>query len=189
MSIVHIHPKALVATTNLGEGTRVWAFTNILPGARIGRDCNICDHCFVENDVLIGDRVTLKCGVFVWDGVTIEDDVFIGPAVVFTNDRSPRSKRYLPIVKTHIAKGASIGANATILPGLHIGSYSMVGAGSVVTKNVLAYALVFGNPARQHGWVDEDGEQLTKHTETLWKSNNGTMYEVGPAGLSPNRRS
>ena len=144
-----IHPSADVQSRQIGEGTRVWQFVVVLPGAVIGRDGNICSHCFIENQVVVGDRVTVKCGVQLWDGVTLEDDVFVGPNVTFTNDLAPRSRnaaaQQLP---TLVRKGASIGANATILPGLTIGEGAMVGAGAVVTKDVPPRTLVVGNPAR-----------------------------------------
>ena len=149
------HPKSIVETTSIGTGTRVWAFSHVLEGAVIGKDCNICDQVFIENDVVIGNRVTIKSGVQLWDGIRIEDDVFIGPNATFTNDRFPRSKKYPDSwPQTIIRKGASIGANATILPGLIISENSMVGAGSVVTKNVPRNAIVVGNPARINGYVD-----------------------------------
>lgn len=150
-------------------GTRVWAFAHILPGAKIGEDCNICDGVFIENDVCIGDRVTIKCGVQVWDGITLEDDVFVGPNATFTNDPFPRSKKYSPhYSKTIICKGASIGANATILPGIEIGSNAMVGAGSVVTRNVPQNAIVVGNPARIKGYVNSYSKKpISKSTFTL----------------------
>ena len=154
MEVFFQHPNALVESANIGEGTRIWAFAHVLPGAVIGRDCNICDHTFIENDVFIGDRVTIKCGVQIWDGITIEDDVFIGPNVTFTNDPFPRSKRFLREYPRLIVKsGASIGANATLLPGITIGVKSMIGAGSVVTKSVPDGTLVVGNPARIVGPV------------------------------------
>ena len=150
-----IHPNALCESSQIGEGTRIWAFAHVLPGARIGRDCNVCDHVFVENDVVVGDRVTLKCGVQLWDGLRLEDDVFIGPNATFTNDIFPRSKQYPEAFgQTIVRKGASIGANATILPGITIGARAMVGAGAVVTRSVPPNAVVVGNPAKIVGYVD-----------------------------------
>lgn len=150
-----VHPKAICETEAVGPGTRVWAFAHVLPGATIGRDCNICDHTFIENKVVIGDRVTIKCGVQIWDGVRLENDVFVGPNATFTNDRSPRSKVYLPApIETVVEQGASIGANATILPGVRIGERALVGAGAVVTHSVPANAIVVGNPAQISGYVD-----------------------------------
>jgi acetyltransferase-like isoleucine patch superfamily enzyme/dTDP-4-dehydrorhamnose 3,5-epimerase-like enzyme len=143
------HPQALVESQHIGRGTRIWAFAHVLPGAVIGEDCNICDHTFIENDVVIGNRVTIKCGVQVWDGLRIEDDVLVGPNATFTNDPMPRSQQHLrerPV--TYIRRGASIGANATILPGITIGQNAMVGAGAVVTRSVPPHAVVVGNPAR-----------------------------------------
>ena len=149
------HPQALVETKTIGKRTRVWAFAHILPGAVIGSECNICDHVFIENKVTMGDRVTIKCGVQLWDGVILEDDVFVGPNATFTNDPFPRSRQYPgEFPKTHVRKGASIGANATILPGLTIGQNAMVGAGAVVTRDVPPNAIVVGNPARITGYVD-----------------------------------
>jgi UDP-2-acetamido-3-amino-2,3-dideoxy-glucuronate N-acetyltransferase len=153
------HDSALVDSHHIGEGTRVWAYSHILEGARIGFDCNICDHTFIENDVVVGDRVTVKCGVQLWDGLRVEDDVFIGPNVTFTNDKSPRSKQHLSkYPRTIVKRGASIGANSTILPGITIGDHAMVGAGAVVTHNVPPHAKVVGNPARIVGYVDVIGE-------------------------------
>jgi acetyltransferase-like isoleucine patch superfamily enzyme len=148
------HPAAIVETEDIGAGTRVWAFVHILPGARIGTDCNLCDHVFIENDVIVGDRVTIKSGVQLWDGIRIEDDVFIGPNVTFTNDPFPRSKNHPEkYAITSIQKGASIGANATILPGVTVGQNAMVGGGSVVTKDIPPNAIVTGNPARIVNYV------------------------------------
>lgn len=150
-----IHKQALVETKNIGRGTRIWAFAHVLPGAIIGEDVNICDHTFVENDVVIGNRVTLKCGVYLWDGVRLEDDVFVGPNVAFTNDRYPRSRQYLKqFPETIVRQGASLGANATILPGIIIGEKAMVGAGAVVTRDVPDRAVVVGNPARIVRFLD-----------------------------------
>lgn len=151
------HDKALVESDRIGEGTRIWAFAHVLAGAVIGKDCNICDGAFVENDVVVGDRVTVKCGVQLWDGVRLEDDVFVGPNATFTNDLSPRSRqRPTELLRTVVRCGASIGANATILPGLTIGAGAMVGAGAVVTRSVPAHAVVSGNPARIVRYVDAD---------------------------------
>lgn len=147
------HPAAIVESRQIGARTRIWAFAHVLPGAVIGADCNICDHTFIENDVVIGDRVTVKCGVQVWDGIVIEDDVFIGPNATFTNDPFPRSRKHLGAYpKTVIHSGASIGANATVLPGLSIGRHAMIGAGAVVTRNVPPYAIVVGNPGYIKGY-------------------------------------
>ena len=144
-----IHPSSDVQSKQIGEGTRVWQYVVILPGAVIGRDCNICSHCFIENKVVVGDRVTVKCGVQLWDGITLEDDVFVGSNATFTNDLEPRSRNTnAKLLPTLVKKGASIGANATILPGLTIGEGAMVGAGSVVTKDVPPGCKVVGNPAR-----------------------------------------
>ena len=149
------HPMGVVDPgAKVGAGTRVWAWAHVLDGAEVGCDCNICDHTFIENGVVIGNRVTVKCGVYIWDGVKIDDDVFVGPSVTFTNDKFPRSKHYPEqFAKTLVHKGASIGANATILP-VEIGAHAMVGAGAVVTKNVPPYAIVVGNPARIVGYVN-----------------------------------
>lgn len=147
---VKIHCMSDVQSENIGEGTSIWQFCIVLPQAQIGGDCNICSHCLIENDVVVGNRVTVKCGVQLWDGLRVEDDVFIGPNVTFTNDRHPRSKKYPDeFSQTIIRSGASIGANATILPGVEIGEGAMVGAGAVVTKSVAPHATVVGNPARE----------------------------------------
>ena len=145
-----IHPLSDVQTVNIGVDTYVWQFSVILKDAVIGNHCNINCQVFIENDVVIGDHVTIKPGVQIWDGLRIEDHVFIGPNVTFTNDRYPRSKQYpQEFQQTIIKKGASIGANATILGGITIGENAMIGAGSVVTKNVPANELWVGNPARK----------------------------------------
>lgn len=146
---MYIHSLSDVQSKQIGNGTRVWQFAIVLPGAIIGENCNICAHTLIENDVVIGNDVTVKSGVYIWDGTTIEDRVFIGPCVAFTNDKMPRSKVYpSQFSKILIKQNASIGANATLLPGVTIGQFAMVGAGSVVTRDVPDYALVVGNPAR-----------------------------------------
>ena len=147
-----IHPLSDVQSTQIGAGTQIWQFCVVLAGARIGRDCNLNAQVFVENDVVLGDRVTVKCGVQLWDGLTVEDDVFIGPNVSFANDKYPRSKQYPETFqRTVIERGASIGANATLLGGVRIGAGAMIGAGSVVTRDVPAGELWLGNPARPRG--------------------------------------
>jgi acetyltransferase-like isoleucine patch superfamily enzyme/dTDP-4-dehydrorhamnose 3,5-epimerase-like enzyme len=165
-----LHPKGLCESPHVGSGTRIWAFAHVLPGARIGNDCNVCDHVFVENDVVIGDRVTIKSGVQIWDGVRLEDDVFIGPNATFTNDPFPRSKhRPVSFMPTLVCQHASVGANATILPGLTIGRDAMVGAGAVVTRSVPPAAIVAGNPARIVGYVDSRDDRsiaAVSHTDS-----------------------
>jgi UDP-2-acetamido-3-amino-2,3-dideoxy-glucuronate N-acetyltransferase len=153
-----IHPLSDVQSINIGDETRIWQFCVILPNAKIGNGCNINCNVFIENDVVVGDNVTIKSGVQLWDGVSVEDHVFIGPNVTFTNDLVPRSKRYLKnFIKTHIKRGASIGANSTIIAGNIIGEYAFIGAGSVVTKNVPPYSVWYGNPAKCVGTIDKDG--------------------------------
>ncbi len=150
-----IHPTADVQSDKLGDGTRVWQYVVILADAVIGSDSNICSHCFIENDVIIGHRVTVKCGVQLWDGIRVEDDVFIGPNVTFTNDPFPRSRQPPnEFTRTVIKQGASIGANATLLPGITIGTRAMIGAGSVVTRDVPPGAVVVGNPAKVVRYAD-----------------------------------
>jgi acetyltransferase-like isoleucine patch superfamily enzyme len=178
-----IHPAAIVETSSIGRGTRVWAFAHILPGAVIGEDCNICDHCFIEGDVVVGNRVTVKCGIYLWNGIRVEDDAFLGPAVVFTNDLRPRSKHYKKAVVTLIKKGASLGAGTSVLAGVTIGTNAMTGSGSVVTRDVPDHALVYGNPARWRGWVDEEGRDLSPAGDKLWRSEDGALYREGPGGL------
>lgn len=146
--MIHLHPTSEVQTSQIGKGTRVWQFCVILKEAVIGENCNINMNVFIENNVRIGDRVTIKPGVQIWDGVELEDDVFVGPNVTFTNDLFPRSgNREFLLQKTIVKKGASIGANATILAGITIGENAMIGAGSVVTKDVEPNTIVVGNPA------------------------------------------
>ena len=160
-----IHKLADVQSQNIGENTNIWQFCVVLKNAKIGNNCNISAHVFIENDVIIGDNVTIKSGVQIWDGIILEDNVFIGPNVTFTNDLLPRSKQYpKKFLKTVVKKSASIGANSTIVCGVTIGEYAMIGAGSVVTKDVGAQELWYGNPATFKGYVCKCGQ---KCDETL----------------------
>ncbi len=157
----NIHPSAEVQTDQIGEGTFIWQNCVVLAGAKIGKNCNINYNVFIENDVVIGDNVTVKSGVQLWDGISIASNVFIGPNATFTNDILPRSKhKPESFIKTIIEEGASIGANATIIAGHTIGRYAMIGAGSVVTKDVPPFTLWFGNPASQKGFVTRYGKPL-----------------------------
>src|SRR5690606_36597155 len=161
-----VHSHALCESIEIGTGTRIWAFSHILPAAKVGKDCNICDHVFIENDVVIGDRVTIKCGVQLWDGLRIGNDVFIGHNATFTNDNFPRSRRYPEsFAVTTVNEGASIGANATIMPGVSIGGHAMIGAGAVVTRSVPPNAIVVGNPAKIVGYVDANGGEPYVHAD------------------------
>lgn len=154
MTKFFIHDQGICESTTVGDGTRIWAFAHVLEGAHIGEDCNICDGVFVENDVIIGDRVTVKSGVQLWNGIRVGNDVFIGPNATFSNDKFPRSRHWnKEVAVTNLRDGVSIGANATVLPGITIGRGAMVGAGAVVTQDVPANAIVVGNPARIHGYV------------------------------------
>ena len=158
-----IHSLADVQSINIGVNTDIWQFCVVLEKAKIGSNCNINAQVFVENDVVIGDNVTIKSGVQVWDGITIEDNVFIGPNVTFTNDFTPRSKQYPnQFLKTHIKKGASLGANSTVVGGITIGEFSMVGAGSVITKTIGKQELWYGNPATHQGFVCKCGRKCDK---------------------------
>lgn len=162
---VFVHEAALCDTEDIGAGTRIWAFAHLMAGSKVGTDCNIGGHAFLESGAVIGNGVVLKNNVSVWDGVVLEDDVFVGPSVTFTNDPLPRAnpafKRTSDLfVGTLVQRGASLGANATIVCGVTIGRHAVVGAGSVVTRDVSAHALVFGVPARFEGWVCVCGRRL-----------------------------
>jgi len=176
-----IHASAETRGATVGSGTRVCQFCMIFPKARIGCDCNICANLLMESDIVAGDRVTIKSGVQVWDGTRIEHDVFIGPNATFTNDRTPRSRiprRALPL--TRLPRWATIGANATILPGLTIDKAAMISAGAVVTRDVPDYGLVIGNPAQRRGWVCLWGETLRDKSLSCQC---GKRYERGVTGL------
>ena len=183
---VFVHERALCDSEDIGPRTRVWAFAHVMPGARIGADCNVGDHAFIEGGARIGDRVTIKNGVAIWDRVTVEDEVFLGPNMVFTNDLRPRAgfktsaEQWLP---TLVRRGATIGANATIVCGVTIGVAAFVGAGSVVVRDVPAHGLVVGNPARRSGWVCACGERLTAPLACTC----GRRYQLisAAAGLAP----
>ncbi len=182
MANYFVHEKAICESVNIGDNTRVWAFAHILPKAVIGADCNICDGVFIENDVTMGNRVTVKCGVQLWDGLVVEDDVFIGPNATFTNDRFPRSKVYPEqFAKTIVRKGASIGANATILPGLEIGTGAMIGAGAVITRSVPPHAIAVGNPARIVGYV---GTQDAAPAAKTAGAESGKVVSTGVGGVT-----
>lgn len=170
-----IHPSADVQSLHIGNYTNIWQYCVVLSGAVIGANCNICAHVLIENNVVIGNNVTVKSGVQLWDGVCIEDDVFIGPNVTFTNDLVPRSKVYpKEFVKTLILKGATIGANSTILAGNTIGRYAFIGAGSVVTSDIPANTVWYGNPAKQKGFITCDGILLDMYK----KDKEGKQYNI-----------
>jgi acetyltransferase-like isoleucine patch superfamily enzyme len=153
-----IHPLADVQSSNIGQNTNIWQFCVVLECAKIGNNCNICASVFIENDVIIGNNVTVKCGVQLWDGLRVEDDVFIGPNVTFTNDLIPRSgQRPVSFLETALKRGASLGANSVIIAGHTVGEYALVGAGSVVTKDIPPHTVWYGNPAKQRGYITESG--------------------------------
>lgn len=179
-----IHPTAEVQTKNIGEGTTIWQHCVILKNAVIGNNCNINFNVFIENDVVIGNDVTIKSGVQIWDGLRIEDSVFVGPNVTFTNDFTPRSKQYPnQFLKTILLKGASIGANSTIVGGVTIGRYAFIGAGSVVTKSIPDFQLWYGNPAIFKGYVCKCGNKLNEkfhctQCKKVYKNNKGQIDEL-----------
>ena len=183
-----VHPNAIVETENIGKDTKIWAFVHILKNVTVGEDCNICDHSFIESGVTIGNRVVIKNGIAVWEGVTLEDDVFLGPNCVFTNDMFPRAKAHSgEFLKTLIKKGASIGANATILCGITLGKYCMIGAGAVVTKSIPDFALVAGNPARIKYWISKTGEKLIFDENNSAKDSKGNKYMLNISKNDPSK--
>jgi acetyltransferase-like isoleucine patch superfamily enzyme len=157
------HNLSDVQSEEIGDKTRIWQYVVILKDAQIGKNCNICAHVYIENDVIIGDNVTIKCGVFIWDGITIENKVQLGPNVTFTNDKYPRAKQAFELKRTVVKENASIGAGAILLCGIEIGANSMIGAGSVVTKNVPNNTLWVGNPARQISFICNCGHKLNEN--------------------------
>lgn len=174
---VQVHPTALVESDEIGPRTRIWAFAHVMAKAQIGSDCNVGDHAFIESGARIGDRVTVKNNVLLWDGVTVEDEVFLGPNVVFTNDLSPRVAFKTPpteFVPTVVQRGASIGANSTIVCGITIGPSAMIGAGTVVIADVPPHALMVGNPGRRIGWACLCGRTLDEGHRCAC----GRTYEV-----------
>jgi acetyltransferase-like isoleucine patch superfamily enzyme len=178
---VFVHPQGLCESDDVGPGTRVWAFAHVLPGARIGAGCNVCDGAFVEGGVVLGDRVTVKNATLLFDGVTCEDEVFLGPNVVFTNDLRPRAairRGRGELLATLVRWGATLGAGTVVVCGVTIGPFAFCAAGSVVTHDVPAHALVAGNPARQRGWVCRCGERLDRLTCPRC----GTVHDMEPDG-------
>jgi UDP-2-acetamido-3-amino-2,3-dideoxy-glucuronate N-acetyltransferase len=165
-----IHPTAVIDEgAQIGSGTTIWHFCHLMPTCKVGEGCNIGQNVYIDNNTVIGHRVKIQNNVSVYNGVVIEDDVFLGPSMVFTNVINPRSfiERKNEFKKTIVRKGVSIGANATILCGIEIGSYAMIGAGAVVVKNVLAYSIITGNPAHQTGWISEAGIRLHFNADGL----------------------
>ena len=194
MKDVMIHPKALVETEDIGEGTRVWAFAHVMAGTKIGKHCNIGDHCFVETGAVIGDQCTIKNGTMIWEGVTLGEGVFVGPNVLFTNDLVPRSPRLPDAVAryaekknwlkpTKVERGAAIGAGAVILAGITIGEYAMVAAGAVVTKSVPAHRLAIGFGARVRGFVCRCGHPLQFRVKSSICGNCKTRYLSTKEGI------
>jgi UDP-2-acetamido-3-amino-2,3-dideoxy-glucuronate N-acetyltransferase len=193
---IFIHSHALCESSEVGHGTRIWAFAHVMKGAVIGRDCTVGGHAFVESGCRIGDRVTVKNQAMIWSGVEIDDDVFVGPGVTFTNDRLPRSPRMLfpPIAERYgdraqwllpirIERGASLGARCVIVAGVTVGAYAMVAAGAVVTRNVAAHGLAMGAPARRVGWSCRCGERLALLVTNTWRCPRcGDRFDMDAAG-------
>lgn len=173
--MANIHPLADCRSEYIGENTNIWQFCVIFENAKIGCNCNICANVLVEDTVVIGDNVTVKSGVQLWNGARIEDNVFIGPNVTFTNDLVPRSKVYKDSYgNILIRKGASIGANCTLIADIEIGEYAFVGAGSVVTKDIPPYTVWYGNPATQKGFITKEGILLDMEKN----DKQGNKYEI-----------
>ena len=172
-----IHLLADVQSEKIGKNTTIWQFSIVLKGAEIGENCNINCHTFIENDVKIGNNVTVKSGVFLWDGITIGNNVFIGPNVTFTNDNTPRSKQYpTNFQRIFIDNYASIGANATLMGGISIGKYALIGAGALVTKDIPERALVIGSPSRIVGWLNDNGTKMNAFREGIYLDDKGNKW-------------
>jgi len=194
MSEFYVHPKALVETERIGEGTRIWAFAHVMSGVTLGSNCNVGDHSFIEDGVSIADNVTIKNGNCIWKGVCLEEGVFVGPRVFFTNDLYPRSGRMASvgaryddeswIESTVVCRGASLGAGSVIIAGNTIGEYAMVAAGAVVTHDVAPYALVLGNPARIRGWVCRCGLKLAFGEGLAVCDTCGSRYRQNEEGVA-----
>lgn len=181
---IFVHEMALCESESIGPRTRIWAFAHVMAGARIGADCNICGGAFIESGAVIGSRVTVKNNALIWDRVTIEDDVFLGPSSVFTNDVNPRAhekKTAVELLPTLVRRGATVGANATIVCGVTIGEHALVGAGSIVTRDIPPYALAVGNPAYELGWVCVCGRRLPDS----WACECGRRYRFSGDRLEP----
>ena len=186
---VFIHPSAVVdAGAQIGSGTKIWHFCHLMPLSKIGENCIVGQNVYIDNNTVIGNRVKIQNNVSIYNGVILEDDVFVGPSVVFTNVINPRSfiERKTEFRKTIIHKGASIGANATLLCSIEVGQYAMIGAGAIVTKNVAAYALMTGNPAVQTGWISEAGHRLDFDAENKARCNDtGQIYNLYDNTVAP----
>jgi acetyltransferase-like isoleucine patch superfamily enzyme len=180
------HPQAIVETGSIGEGSRIWAFSHVMRDVTIGRDCTISNHCWIESGVVIGDNVTVKTHVAIPEGVTIEDDVFIGPNATFMNDMKPRSHNARWVLRrTRISRGATVGSAATVVCGVTLGPWCFVGAGSVVTRDVPAYALVKGNPGRVAGYVCQCREKIAPRPgRAVACGGCGLRYRLGLAGVA-----
>jgi UDP-2-acetamido-3-amino-2,3-dideoxy-glucuronate N-acetyltransferase len=178
-----IHPLSDVRSVHIGSNTTISQFVVILKDAVIGSNCNISSHTYIEDDVVIGNNVTIKAGVYIWNGMRIEDDVFVGPSVVFTNDRRPRSSQHQEQGSVTVKKGARLGASTSILPGITIGEFAVTGMGAVITRDVPAFAMVNGNPAKILGWVDRKGKDLTAIDANTWIDEQGNTYSTATGAL------
>ncbi|MCX6677604.1 MAG: acyltransferase [Methanothrix sp.] len=181
----YVHPTAIVESEMIGEGTKIWHFAHVRKGSKIGKNCSIGKSVYIDIDAEIGSNVKIQNFVSIYKGVIIEDDVFVGPSATFTNDLYPRAFIWEEerVSATRISRGASIGANATLVCGITVGQYAMIGAGSVVTKDVPPFALVLGNPGRQKGWVCYCGHRL-KGDATQSSGNGKTVYKCPACGKS-----